>query len=230
MFIRILILKKNSQKNWQKLLIVCLGILKKGCNTEKKHKYFSDEFKNITNLGKLNLRPKIHKHLFDVPERPVLSNCGTATEKVSELLDHVLKAVMQQKGSYIKDSGDFIKKLKKIKEVANDAIMVTADVFGLYPIIRHDVGLEALRKTLDEQVNKKMVLRTLLKWQNLFWKITTLNLMVKLNNNFLATAIGTKFAPPYARIFMEKVEIEFLESQVCKLLVWFRYIDDVFFI
>ena len=135
---------------------------------------------------------------------------------------------MQQKGSYIKDSGDFIKKFKKIKEVANDAIMVTADVFGLYPIIRHDVGLEALRKTLDEQVNKKMVLRTLLKWQNLFWKITTLNLMVKLNNNFLATAIGTKFAPPYTCIFMEKVETEFLESQVYRLLVWFRYIDDVF--
>ena len=230
MFIRILILKKNSYKNWQKLLIVCLGILKKGCNTEKKHKYFSDEFKNITNLGKLNLRPKIHKHLFDVPERPVLSNCGTVTEKVSELLDHVLKAVMQQKGSYIKDSGDFIKKLKKIKDVANDAIMVTADVFGLFPIIRHDVGLEALRKTLDEQVNKKMVLRTLLKWQNLFWKITTLNLMAKLNNNFLATTIGTKFASPYACIFMEKVKIQFFESQVYKLLVWFWYIDDVFFI
>ena len=137
---------------------------------------------------------------------------------------------MQQKGSYIKDSGDFIKKLKKIKEVANDAIMVTADVFRLYPIVRHNVGLEALRKTLDERVNKKMVLRTLLKWQNLFWKITTLNLMVKLNNNFLVTAIGSKFAPPYACIFMEKVEIEFLESQVYKLLIWFRYIDDVFFI
>ena len=52
--------------------------------------------------------------------------------------------------------------------------------------------------------------------------------MVKLNNNFLATAIGTKFAPPYTCIFMEKVETEFLESQVYRLLVWFRYIDDVF--
>ena len=177
------------------------------------------------------MRPKIHKNLFDVPGRPVISNCGTATEKVSEFLDHVLKAVMQQKGSYIKDSGDFIKKkLKEIKEVANDAIKVTADVFGLYPIIRHDVGLEGLRKTLDDRVNKKMVLRTLLKWQNLFCKITTLNLMVKLNNNFLATTIGTEFAPPYACIFMEKVEIQFLESQVYKLLVWFWYIDDVFFI
>ena len=148
MFLRILILKKNSYKNWQKLLIFCLGILKKSCNTEKKHKYFSDEFKNITNLGKLNLWPKIHKHLFDVSGRSVLSNCGTTTEKVSDFLGHVLQAVMQQKGSYIKDSGDFIKKLKKTKEVANDAIMVTADLLGLYPIIRHDVGLEALRKTL----------------------------------------------------------------------------------
>ena len=165
-------------------------------------------------MGKLNLRPNIHNRLFDVPGRPVISNCGTATEKVSDFLDHVLKAVMQQKGFYIKDSGDFIKKLEEIKEVANDAIMVTADVFGLYTIIRHDVGLEALQKTLDERLNKKMVLRTLLKWQNLFWKITTLNLMEMLNNNFLTTAVGTKFAPPYACIFMEKVEIEFLESQV----------------
>ena len=56
-------------------------------------------------------------------------------------LDHVLKAVMQQSGSYIKDSSDFIKKFTEIKEVAKDAIMVTADVFGLYPSIRNDVGL-----------------------------------------------------------------------------------------
>ena len=62
---------------------------------------------------------------------------------------------MQQSGIYIKDSGDFIKELKEIKEVANDAIIVTADVFGLYPSICHDVRLGTLRKTLDERVNKK---------------------------------------------------------------------------
>ena len=125
------------------------------------------------------------------------------------VLDHVLKEVMQQKGSYIKDSGAFIKKLKEIKEVANDAVMVTVDVFRLY---LYDVGLEALRKTIDERVNKKMVLRILLKWQNLFWKITTLKLMVNLNNSFLASSIGTKFASPYSCIFMDKPETEFLES------------------
>ena len=34
--------------------------------------------------------------------------------------------------------------------------MVTADVAGLYPSIPHDIGLEALRRTLDDWVNKKI--------------------------------------------------------------------------
>ena len=89
---------------------------KKVCITEMELKYFSIEFKKAINLGKLYLIPNIHKGLFDVPGRSVISNCGTPTEKVSEFLEHVLKQVMQQSRSYIKDSSDFIKKLKEIKE------------------------------------------------------------------------------------------------------------------
>ena len=44
------------------------------------------------------------------------------------------------------------------------------------------------------------------------------------------TAIGTKFAPLYACIFMSQLETKFLENQNLKPLVWFRYIDDIFFI
>ena len=44
------------------------------------------------------------------------------------------------------------------------------------------------------------------------------------------TAIGTKFTPPYACIFMDQFETKFLENQNLKPLVWFRYIDDIFFI
>ena len=34
------------------------------------------------NLGKLYLLPKIHNRLFNMPGRPVISNCGMPTEKV----------------------------------------------------------------------------------------------------------------------------------------------------
>ena len=44
------------------------------------------------------------------------------------------------------------------------------------------------------------------------------------------TAIGTKFAPPYACIFMDRLENEILDTQILKPLVWLRYIDDIFFI
>ena len=44
------------------------------------------------------------------------------------------------------------------------------------------------------------------------------------------TAIGTKFAPSYACIYMYEVEQKFLETQSKKPLIWLRYIDDIFFI
>ena len=46
----------------------------------------------------------------------------------------------------------------------------------------------------------------------------------------MQTAIGTKFAPPYACIFMDVVEAEFLKSQELQPFLWLRCIDDIFFI
>ena len=44
------------------------------------------------------------------------------------------------------------------------------------------------------------------------------------------TAIGTKCAPTYACICMDKMETEFLEIQTDKPFWWVRYIDDIFFV
>ena len=67
-----------------------------------------------TNLGKMHLLPKIHKRLSNISGRPVISNCGTPTESISEFLDFQLKPVMQSSKSYIKDTGDIIGKIKDI--------------------------------------------------------------------------------------------------------------------
>ena len=52
---------------------------------------------------------------------------------------------MQEGWSYIKDSGNFIKKLKNIDNIPQDIMMVTADAVGLYPSIPYHAGLEALK-------------------------------------------------------------------------------------
>ena len=53
---------------------------------------------------------QIHKRLIDVPGRPVISNCGNPTEKVSECLHHHLQPVMKEGRSYDKDTQDFLEK------------------------------------------------------------------------------------------------------------------------
>ena len=86
---------------------------------------------------------KIHKRLYNVPGRPVISNCGTPTEKVSEFLDNHLKPVMREGMSYIKYSNDFMHKIRDLKDIPNNALLVTADVVGLYPSIPNEAGLQA---------------------------------------------------------------------------------------
>ena len=76
--------------------------------SEKELKYFSYSFKNASCLGKMYLLPKIHNRLYNVPGRPVISNCGTPTEKVSEFSDHHLQPVMKSGKSYVKDTREFL--------------------------------------------------------------------------------------------------------------------------
>ena len=98
-------------------------------------KYFLYEYKNATNLGKLYLLPKIHKKLFNVPGYPIISNFGIPTEKVFEFLDHHLKPVIQSSWSYIKNSGNFLRKIEEIGNLPENSILVAANVVGLYPSI-----------------------------------------------------------------------------------------------
>ena len=44
------------------------------------------------------------------------------------------------------------------------------------------------------------------------------------------TAIGTKFAQPYACIYMDYMENQFLKNEQIQPWIWFRYVDDIFFI
>ena len=52
----------------------------------------------------------------------------------------------------------------------------------------------------------------------------------KIKQQVSGRAICTKFTPPYACFFMHKFETNFLETKQLQSLVWFRHMDDIFFI
>ena len=78
------------------------------------------------NFGKLYFLPKIHKWLLNIPGRPAINNCGTPTEKVSDVSDNYLQPTMSKGLSYIKDSDDVINKIWRIGSILGNAILVTA--------------------------------------------------------------------------------------------------------
>ena len=103
--------------------------------------------------------------------------------------------------------------------------MVTADLVGLYPGIPHEAEVKALEKALNNVTNKRVLTEDLVKMAKFVLKNNYFEFNRKVKEQILGTAIGTKFAPPYACIFMDEVETSFLETQEMKPLVWFQNID-----
>ena len=113
--------------------------------------------------------------------------------------------------------------------IAQDALLVTTDVVGLYPSIPHQVGLKALKETLDKRENRNIATNDLIKMAEFVLKNNYFDFNGQVKQKISGAAIGTKFAPIYTCIFMDDIESKFLETQSLQPLIWFRYIDDVFF-
>ena len=72
-----------------------------------------------------------------------------------------MQPLAQEVKSYIKDTNDFLKKLRSLPNLPDDIILFTVDVVGLCPNIPHDEGLSALRKRLDLRQEKDVTTSTL---------------------------------------------------------------------
>ena len=190
------------------------------------------EFFRVDNpkLGRFYLLPKIHKRLYSVPGRPVISNSGYYTENISAFLDYHLQPLSQGVKSYIKDTNDFLRKLRDLPDLPEDAIFCTIDVVGLYPNIPHEEGLEAMRKALDSRENPEVSTATLMDLADLVLKNNYFTHNGRTFRQKRGTAIGTKFAPPYSILFMGDFEERALEGFELKPWLWWRYIDDIFLI
>ena len=116
---------------------------------------------------------------------------------------------MQSAKSYIKDTSDFLRKLNEFGKLPENAILVTIDVVGLYPSIPHADGLGALSAKLEEREDKSIATEDLLQMAKFVLKNNFFEFDSKIKQQTSGTVIGTKFAPPYACIFMNKFETDF---------------------
>ena len=96
-------------------------------------------------------------------------------------------------------------------DIPGGAIICSMDVVGLYPHIPHDEGLESMRSVLNEYdrnigIDGQLPVEDLIDLAELILKNNYFEFEDKIYHQILGTAIGTKFAPSFANIFMSKLE------------------------
>ena len=175
-------------------------------------------------------QPKIHEHTVPVPGRPIVSSCGTPTEHISEYVDYHLQPLVIQTRSYLKDTTDFLQKLTAISELPACCILVTLDISSLYTNIPYDEGISACSRALETRPFPDPPTSYLLKMME---QILMLNCFEFNNEQYLqsqGTAMGTRMAPSHANLFMADLEEKMLTSTHTRPYLWWRFIDDVFYI
>ena len=123
-----------------------------------------------------------------------------------------------------------MKKVNELRDLTDDFILCTIDVVGSYPNIPHKEGLEAIQKALDKREDQTILTDSVIILAVCVLKNNVFEHNLRYFKQLQETAIGTKFAPTYAILFMGYLEDKILNSFVEKPLVWWRYIDDIFMI
>ena len=105
---------------------------------------------------------------------------------------------------------------------------MTANVVGLYPSIPHSEGLDILKRQYENYPNKKVSTEDIGKMDDFVLKNNLFEFDSKFYKQISETAIGTNFDPPYACIFMNHIEMEFLKTQELKPWFWKRFMTIFF--
>ena len=77
----------------------------------------------------------------EIPGKAVISSVSCNSSNKLEYFYYHLLPIVGEIPSYIKDTSDFLRKLKTITEVPEDSYLVTLDVKSLYTSIQNSEGI-----------------------------------------------------------------------------------------
>lgn len=177
--------------------------------------------------------PKIHKEpeKWTVPHeippgRPIVSDCGSETYQTAEFIDFYLNPLSVRHPSYIKDSYYFIDLVKSLT-IPADSFLFSIDIDSLYTNIDIAAGLQAVREIFQKYPDAKRPDKEILELLEINLRRNDFEFDGDFYLQVKGTAMGKRFAPAYANIFMAKWEAEALEKCPRKPLHYLRYLDDI---
>lgn len=177
---------------------------------------------------------KTHKPV--VVGRPITGNVGYLSSNASRWVDEQLRPLVNRLPTVLHSSAHLARTLNhfSIPTAYNvsDITLSAMDVTALYPSINLHRGMEAVKRVIDDNPDiidpnkSSLILNTL--------ELILFNLVIEFNGRYFlqtcGTAMGTPAAVVFAVIFMYDLEKKLVTKfqQVGHLLLYYRYIDDIF--
>jgi len=158
--------------------------------------------------------PKIHKE--GVPLRPIVNTIGSPTYELAKYVAKILRPLVGNTDSFIKDSQDFVNLIRN-ENLEHDDILVSFDVVSLFTKIPLDEAIQVIKEVADAGTAKlaEICLRsTVFTFQGVFYEQTS------------GVAMGSPLSPIVANLYMEYFEKKALNSYPLKPAWWKRFVDD----
>lgn len=177
--------------------------------------------------------PKIHKEPekwsvpFEIPAgRPIVSDCGSETYYTAEFIDYFLNPLSSKHPAYVKDTYHFIELVKTLR-VPVTSFFFSLDVDSLYTNIDIDSGIDSVKKIFLQYPDPKRPDAELIQLLDINLRRNDFVFDEKYYLQIKGTAMGKRFAPAYANIFMANWEEEVFRKCGKKPLHYLRYLDDI---
>ena len=162
---------------------------------------------------------------------PIVSFCGRATYNTAKFITEILQNYCGKTSSFVKDSTDFIKKIKHLSINLEEETIVSFDVIALFTSITVPFALPVINSKISNCTNFTDVWKIPTEKFIKLLQVTITNCTFCFNKKFYiqlqGAAMGSTVSPVIANIYMEHFESLAIPTSPTLIKWWFRYVDDV---
>ena len=190
---------------------------------------YLDPHQHKIKIPQLYFLQKIHKN--PPKGRPIISGCGSPTERISGFVDYFLIPLITKQSTYLRDTAALIEKIENIK-IPQNTILVTMDITAMYTNVCHDEAIQAVKSLLQKHTNyiydiNRPSTTSLIKLLEIVLKQNYFQFNNKTYWQSLGAAQGSKVSPEVcdARVhLLENIAIAHAKESI---LLFLRFRDDI---
>ena len=176
-------------------------------------------------VPKLYGLPKIHK-TGPLKMRPIVSNIGAVTEKLSKWLVATFRGLGDIGGRTVKNALQFVDQVKDVKIKKTESI-ISFDIVSLFPSIPVDLAITFLEEWLLQKKLGAEKTTDLVQLTSLCMRHNNFGFRDKFYTMDQGTAMVNAMSPFLAEIVLSRLENELATDRRFPR-VWTRYVDDIF--